>query len=620
MTPEQILELHYPSVRSGPEAGTFEIAIMMAGAVSAGAYTAGAMDLLIEALDLWEAEKAKDVAAGRAGTAGQTVPHHKVILRLIAGTSAGGMNGAVAAAALSSTFPHIYDSRKFAKLAPAAQTQRYAGNPFYNAWVVSIDIMDLLKTDDLGKTIPASLLNCASLAAISDRIVAFKGDGYRERAWLADPYEVRLTVTNLRGVPFAYTLGGGGGSHEGMLMHADHMAFAVTADANNPRVRPDCIVLDPKADRSGKAWCDLSLSGLATGAFPAFLASRDLERNTAQYDWRFSMFDIDTKRAVFTHPQWPQPRDNRYRFVTVDGGVMNNEPFEIARSALAGPRGNNPQSGEKADRAVIVIDPFVEDPDQGPIENADIAGALKATVSSWKNQARLSMQDLVQIQREDVYSRFMIAPSRNARPDPAKPGQKQIVEGAGALATSELGAFIGFFNEKYRQHDFLLGRRNAQKFLRDSFAVPEENSILAHWSGSNKTTFVSHDEAGRPDGFQIIPLCGHLAAIEEPTPVWPRGVYAGTHDAIADAVGARAKAVLKVALPAAIAAMSSFTKSKEEKRKKHGLFLRIGAYAGELLGGIAGKIAASTLSSRLQKIAVAQMDDAFKAVDERPFD
>jgi hypothetical protein len=38
---------------------TFELAVVMAGAISAGAYTAGVMDFLFEALDAYEDAKRK---------------------------------------------------------------------------------------------------------------------------------------------------------------------------------------------------------------------------------------------------------------------------------------------------------------------------------------------------------------------------------------------------------------------------------------------------------------------------------------------------------------------------------------------------------------------------------
>ena len=52
--------------------GAFEFALVLGGTVSAGAYTAGAIDFLVEALDCFSAER----AAGKA-------PKHKVILKLI---------------------------------------------------------------------------------------------------------------------------------------------------------------------------------------------------------------------------------------------------------------------------------------------------------------------------------------------------------------------------------------------------------------------------------------------------------------------------------------------------------------------------------------------------------
>lgn len=55
----------------------FELGICMAGAVSAGAYTAGVMDYLIEALETWEQKRNES-----------DVPTHKVIIKAIGGASA----------------------------------------------------------------------------------------------------------------------------------------------------------------------------------------------------------------------------------------------------------------------------------------------------------------------------------------------------------------------------------------------------------------------------------------------------------------------------------------------------------------------------------------------------
>ena len=74
--------------------GTFELGLVLGGTVSAGAYTAGALDFLIEALDCWEAVR------GQPDT-----PQHRVVVKVITGTSGGGVNAAIAARALNFEFP-----------------------------------------------------------------------------------------------------------------------------------------------------------------------------------------------------------------------------------------------------------------------------------------------------------------------------------------------------------------------------------------------------------------------------------------------------------------------------------------------------------------------------------
>jgi len=65
-----------------PAANTFEIALALGGTVSAGAYTAGAVDFLIEALDCWT----------RLRDGGDAVaPKHRALLKVITGTSGGGV-------------------------------------------------------------------------------------------------------------------------------------------------------------------------------------------------------------------------------------------------------------------------------------------------------------------------------------------------------------------------------------------------------------------------------------------------------------------------------------------------------------------------------------------------
>ena len=65
------------------------------------------------------------------------------------------------------------------------------------------------------------------------------------------------------------------------------------------------------------------------------------------------------------------------------------------------------------------------------------------------------------------FSRFVIAP------DNADAPPKTCV-----LQCGKLGAFGGFFARGYRAHDFALGRRNCQWFLREYFRLPTTNPVM----------------------------------------------------------------------------------------------------------------------------------------------
>src|SRR5258708_30846348 len=68
----------------------FQLGLVLAGAISAGAYTAGVLDFLFHALSDWE-EHRNDPG----------VPQHRVVLKVVAGASAGAMTGALGAVALA---------------------------------------------------------------------------------------------------------------------------------------------------------------------------------------------------------------------------------------------------------------------------------------------------------------------------------------------------------------------------------------------------------------------------------------------------------------------------------------------------------------------------------------
>jgi hypothetical protein len=65
----------------------FQIALAMSGAISAGAYTAGVFDFLIQALDEWE--NARTGKYLEQGDDPGTIPNHFVGIKAMSGASAG---------------------------------------------------------------------------------------------------------------------------------------------------------------------------------------------------------------------------------------------------------------------------------------------------------------------------------------------------------------------------------------------------------------------------------------------------------------------------------------------------------------------------------------------------
>ncbi len=71
----------------------FQIGLAMSGAISAGAYTAGVFDFLIQALDEWEKAR-NDLNASQ-------IPNHRVGIKVMSGASAGAITAAIGAIALA---------------------------------------------------------------------------------------------------------------------------------------------------------------------------------------------------------------------------------------------------------------------------------------------------------------------------------------------------------------------------------------------------------------------------------------------------------------------------------------------------------------------------------------
>ncbi|MGK9168237.1 patatin-like phospholipase family protein [Inquilinus limosus] len=499
----------------------FEIGLALAGAISAGAYSAGVLDFLFQALDRWEQAKK---------TQPDDVPNHSVCIKVVAGASAGAITGALGMAALAGGLRP-----------PAGPGQRpvaYTLPALHDAWVVMPDLAsptggaDLLSISDLqNQTQPiSSILNSAILRDIADRALRLPAGtpAVGNLPYIGAPLHMYLMVSNMRGVPYTVTFKGQANQGHGMLSHGDRLHYildglgAGTAP-NNWCAADPAITLGIKTLPSGAAampngWRDYAEAALASAAFPIGLASREIDSDADSYNGR-QWPALQGVQGASIKPSWPASWNvgpgYHFRYLTIDGGLIDNEPFEYAHQGLLPNNATaNPRAGNTAVRAVVMIDPFPEPPALGP-EAAALDGSLRNVAMSLfpvlKNQARFKLRELVLALDETVYSRWLIAPRR---------GDDGKVERY-AIATGLLGGFGGFADQSFRDHDYQLGRRNCQKFLRDVFTVGAQNPIMQTWSPTalGNPAFSSLGAAG-PE-YCIIPLVGDAA---EPIslPPWPQ--------------------------------------------------------------------------------------------------
>jgi hypothetical protein len=243
-------------------------------------------------------------------------------------------------------------------------------------------------------------------------------------------------------------------------------------------------------------------------------------------------------------PNWPQGIGSTYPFLNVDGGTLDNEPIELARIELAGLLGRNKREGIEANRAVVLVDPFPDPASLGPESDQGVIKTTLGLVEAWIAQSRFKPVDLALAREATVYSRFLVTPSR---------GNGSTVSNGFALASGALGGFSGFLHREFRKHDYLLGRRNCQQFLRKHFTLPAANPLFAGWSQALKTDpkYLVKNPVG-VDELPIIPLVGDLnpdAGNPEGLPTWPTGQFdTGKYDQLRGLITNRLDCVYDVAV------------------------------------------------------------------------
>lgn len=532
-------EYFEPTTLEGEE---FEIALVLGGTVSVGSYTAGVLDFLIEALDAWEARKRSDA---------KHTPNHRVRLRIITGTSGGGVTALLTARAL-----HY----RFLPATAGADSETLACNPFYNVWVKSPTIEKMLKSGDLkvraGEEPPTldSLLNGHVLTDIANQALdypahvniavrngqplvrAIDGDA---RPYVHNPLPVIVTHSNVSGIPYRQLYKGTFGA-EYFTSHADYVRiyfdFPSQATPHQPQLIPDAICVHAANGSPGPLqlgqisaaialsvvpWPELAQYALGTCALPIGLPARTVNRSALHYIYRFVWSTADGAYEWMT-PVWERFLDAvqaaKYNFACLDGGCTNNEPIALARQSLEGLRPlygakRPPVEADNAERALILVDPLCEEPARyKPDAPLGLIAICPSAASMFLAANRFATADMADFIHPQMYTRFLVAPKRTGRF-----AQDRPTIGADALCGTGLGAFLGFASEFYRDHDFQLGRYNCQAFLAGTLTFAHTNRRFGSIKPSCPASHLPQPGNGE---VPLIPLFG-TANDPIAEPEWP---------------------------------------------------------------------------------------------------
>lgn len=468
-----------------PTNPAFQVGICMAGAVSAGAYTAGVMDYLLEALAAYEEKRGKD-----------GFPSHKVEIPVMGGASAGGMTAIITAAALQQGITPI-------TMPLNDPLQERPENILYHSWVdlTGRDMFSkMLDNSDIGTDV-VSALNCQFIDEVAQRAIrpAATVKWQQMPAFFPGKLKLFTTLSNLEGFTYdiAFRSAAPSSYHPYyMQLHNDYACFELLRPGEQPST-DGWMPLNIESGENTRAAMD---AAMATGAFPVGLRSRIVSRteNTVNNN---PLYDGKTIKAIQTD------RDP-YNSLNVDGGMINNEPFDKVRELLMEITDQHEQDAYECydtfKSTVLMIAPFPNTKPQSITLGDRLSHVVGLTLSAMISQMRAKASQIKDAMNPTCAGQYLIDPSRTINKN--TPEQKTI-QGERAIACGALGGFSGFLNKEFRVHDYFLGRYNCQVFLQQYFTIPAAalsiNPIFKEGYAGVKdlSPFTAKD-----GGIQIIPV------------------------------------------------------------------------------------------------------------------
>lgn len=463
------------------EDNTFHLGLTMAGAVSAGCYTAGVMDYLFEALDLWQKAKEGDVE----GIDSNLVPKNDVVIDVMGGTSAGGM------ATIMSALYAIRGKINPVKEVPENPMKSY--NLLYDSWVHLDDdekektFSKIWETDDLENKL-GSLFNSKVIDRIANKafqVIDEELDFSKHiennlPKYISPQLDVLISHTLLRGIPLSVNFKAEiarkridspkHNTYEHYLVSLFKLNEGKAVDENK------YMWLNPYKTKYADK---IKKSTIATGAFPVGLMYREFDQN--QFSNKYIK---NTTKKIVTGDFGSSSNKTKdkielshfpenFTSISVDGGAINNEPYREVANIL-----ENKFPKKKGDKhrniGLIMIDPF---PDKAPKENEykkpkNLLSVAPRIIQTLWNQSKVKRKEMFE-QYDTDYFQTLIYPSKFYSKDSF---EKSIIPDKNPITSASFNAFGGFLDIDFRVHDFFLGRNNARNFLQYFGSFPYEPS------------------------------------------------------------------------------------------------------------------------------------------------
>jgi hypothetical protein len=126
--------------------------------------------------------------------------------------------------------------------------------------------------------------------------------------------------------------------------------------------------------------------------------------------------------------------------------------------------------------ALVMIDPFPDQVDIGTDateEDTALLNIIGPILGALRSQSLFKIEELLRAGDREMNDRFLVAPIRYTETDTLAKN---------AIACGFFSGFGGFLAREFREHDYHLGRRNAQRFLERYFCVPVEAAQQNGWS------------------------------------------------------------------------------------------------------------------------------------------